>query len=109
MTENNNDRLKGNPARHAVYGELMWPEWNPVSESHGTGYDRALELLDAHEAEVLAAGLSEPERRFLTFALDQAAEELSLGAGFTAEDEAALESLRALAADRVATGGEGRE
>lgn len=45
--------------------------------------------------------LSQPQRRFLGFALDRAAEELSLGVGFTAEDEAALESLRALTAETV--------
>lgn len=42
--------------------------------------------------------LSAPQREFLTFALEQAAEELTLGAGFTAEQTAALESLRALSA-----------
>ncbi|WP_329390134.1 hypothetical protein [Streptomyces sp. NBC_01716] len=41
------------PARHAVYGELMWPEWNPTSESYGVGPDTAAyALLDAHAAEV---------------------------------------------------------
>lgn len=42
--------------------------------------------------------LSDAERQFLTFALDQAAEEMSLRDGFTDEDEAALASLRKLAA-----------
>lgn len=107
MTENNDDRLKGNPARHAVYGELMWPEWRQVSESYGTGYDRALELLDAHEAEVLAAGLSDAERQFLTFALDMAEDAMSANApDWTDGDRAALASLRALAAG--AGGGDGR-
>ncbi|MFE2712285.1 hypothetical protein ACFXKI_09910 [Streptomyces mirabilis] len=40
--------------------------------------------------------LSATERQFLTFALDQAAEEMSLRDGFTADDEAALEKLRRL-------------
>lgn len=40
-------------ARNAVYGELMWPEWNSTSESHGTSDAVANELLDAYRAEVL--------------------------------------------------------
>ncbi|MGW6741704.1 hypothetical protein ACWGDX_13415 [Streptomyces sp. NPDC055025] len=41
------------PARYAVYGELMWPEWNQTSESYGVdGKDTAEALLDAHAAEV---------------------------------------------------------
>jgi len=43
--------------------------------------------------------LTEAERRFLSFALDQAAEEMFLNDGFTDDDEAALESLRRLAAE----------
>lgn len=43
------------PARHAVYGELMWPEWNQESESYGIGgKDAAYALLDAYRAEILA-------------------------------------------------------
>lgn len=42
--------------------------------------------------------LTPAERQFLTFALDQAADEMSLGDGFTQEDEAALLKFRALAA-----------
>lgn len=44
--------------------------------------------------------LSATERQFLTFALDQAAEEMSLRDGFTADDEAALEKLRRLAEEQ---------
>lgn len=40
-------------ARNAVYSELMWPEWNSTSESHGTSDAVANELLDAYRAEVL--------------------------------------------------------
>lgn len=40
------------PARTAVYSELMWPEWNQQSESHGVGdKDDANTLLDAMHAE----------------------------------------------------------
>lgn len=46
---------------------------------------------------VVQPALTDAERRFLTFALDQAAEEMSLRDGFTAEDEAALAALRKLA------------
>ncbi|MGW2533533.1 hypothetical protein ACWCTD_03445 [Streptomyces sp. NPDC001499] len=43
--------------------------------------------------------LTPAEGQFLAFALDQAAEELSLGAGFTVEAAAALDRLRRLAAE----------
>ncbi|MGW3825742.1 hypothetical protein ACWEAF_26400 [Streptomyces sp. NPDC005071] len=43
------------PARDAVYSELMWPEWNQQTESHGVGVDKANELLDAMTAEAIAA------------------------------------------------------
>ncbi|MER5312721.1 hypothetical protein ABT034_33665 [Streptomyces sp. NPDC002773] len=43
------------------------------------------------------APLTASERQFLTFALDQAANELSLGRGFTAEDQIALARLRRMA------------
>jgi len=49
-----------------------------LDEAHGT--DRA--------------PLTAAERKFLHFALDQAAEEMSLGDGFTDADQAALDSLR---------------
>jgi hypothetical protein len=49
------------PARTAVYSELMWPEWNPASEGYGTGQEKAEALLDAHAAEVRAAVEPEPE------------------------------------------------
>jgi hypothetical protein len=50
------------------------------------------------EAQPLPAiTLTDAERQFLTFALDQAADEMSLADGFTADDEAALEKLRRLA------------
>ncbi|MFD3717239.1 hypothetical protein [Streptomyces sp. NPDC058674] len=39
------------------------------------------------------------ERQFLTFALDQAAEEMSLRDGFTDEDQAALDRFRRMAAE----------
>ncbi len=44
-----------------------------------------------------ALTLTAAERQFLTFALDQAAKEMSLGDGFTDADEAALAKLRRLA------------
>jgi hypothetical protein len=48
---------------------------------------------------VLAVLLTDAERQFLTFALDEAAEEMFLRDGFTDEDQAALEKLRGLAAE----------
>ena len=41
------------PARTAVYSDLVWPAWNPVSEDHGLTVDQANARLDAHAAEVL--------------------------------------------------------
>jgi hypothetical protein len=47
------------PARTAVYSELMWPEWNPTSESYGAGEEKTNALLDAHAAEARAAAFRE--------------------------------------------------
>lgn len=47
--------------------------------------------------DVLAGPEPATERQFLTFALDQAADEMALGDGFTDEDEAALARLRRMA------------
>lgn len=56
--------------------------------------DLVEKLLNSFRAE----GLTESERTFLTFALDLAADRMaSRGDEFTAEDEAALTSLRAMA------------
>lgn len=46
-----------------------------------------------------APAFSAAERQFLTFALDQAAEEMSLRDGFTDEDQAALDRFRRMAAE----------
>jgi len=46
-----------------------------------------------------AAVLSEAERTMLTYALDQAQEQIWVGDGFTADDQAALDSLRRLAGE----------
>jgi hypothetical protein len=51
-----------NDARQAVYSELMWPEWNPATESRGTGYDKAVQLLDAYRAEILREAADSIER-----------------------------------------------
>lgn len=44
---------RAQPARTAVYSELMWPKWNPTSESHGAGEEKTNALLDAFRAEIL--------------------------------------------------------
>jgi hypothetical protein len=44
--------------------------------------------------QLAAAPLTAAERKFLHFALDEAAEEMSYGDGFTDEDQATLDSLR---------------
>ena len=103
------------PARNAVYAELMWPEWNPTSESYGTGAEKANALLDALEAEVRtaapaaqspaapAARLSETERRMLEYALDLADEEVARdGSEFSDDEEDALAELRRLAGEQPA-------
>ncbi|MFE5591478.1 hypothetical protein [Streptomyces sp. NPDC056549] len=40
-------------ARRALYNQLMWPEWNPTSESHGTSQAQAEQLLNAYRAAIL--------------------------------------------------------
>jgi hypothetical protein len=40
-------------ARTALYSQLMWPAWNPRSESHGTSREQAEQLLNAYRAAVL--------------------------------------------------------
>lgn len=57
-------------------------------------------LMPSGAKQVVAPALSESERQFLTFALELAADQMaSDSTGFTAEDDAALKSLRALAAE----------
>jgi hypothetical protein len=93
--------------RIAVLSALSSPGWHPVPEAHGMPWDEAEQLLAAYDASRAAApsapadraALSDTERQFLTFALDQAAEEMSLGDGFTDEDRAALEKLRRVAGE----------
>jgi hypothetical protein len=51
-----------------------------------------------HAADVRAAALTDHERRFLAFALDLAADRVLSEDGFTDEDDAALASLRRMAA-----------
>ncbi|MEE1814242.1 hypothetical protein PUR59_04300 [Streptomyces sp. SP18ES09] len=55
------------------------------------------DLAEPDVSQRATAPLTAAERKFLHFALDQAAEELSLGDGFTADDQAALAHLRLLA------------
>lgn len=94
--------------RITVLAAISRPEWHPVPEAHGMPWDEAEKLLAAYDASRPAAPpasvdqavtLTDTDRQFLTFALDQAAEEMSLGCGFTDADTAALEKLRRLAAE----------
>ncbi|MFD9752641.1 hypothetical protein ACFWYQ_21280 [[Kitasatospora] papulosa] len=62
-------------------------------------YTRAILARQGAPAVDRATVLTPAEGHFLAFALDQAAEELSLGAGFTVEAAAALDRLRRLAAE----------
>lgn len=39
------------PAVHAVYGELMWPQYSQTAERHGTSQEEAFRLLDELIAE----------------------------------------------------------
>ncbi|MEK9524054.1 hypothetical protein MIU24_32475 [Streptomyces venezuelae] len=48
--------------RTAIYSGLMWPEWNPRSESHGTSQKQANQLLDAYRAAILREAADEAER-----------------------------------------------
>ena len=72
----------------------------PMSSSltHDVVADAVLAVLP-EQTDRAALPLTAVERQFLTFALDQAADEMALGDGFTAEDEAALEKLRRVAAE----------
>lgn len=71
------------------------PNWHAAA-------DAAMAVADqeqrAHAAEVRAAALTDHERQFLTFALDLAFDRMVSEDGFTDEDDAALESLRRMAA-----------
>lgn len=67
-------------------------------ESELIGRRATVNRLRAELEQARATTLTADERQFLTFALDQAADEMSLGDGFTDEDEAALEKFRAMAA-----------
>jgi hypothetical protein len=76
--------------------------------------DAAMAVADAEQAELrqlqatppdVAVTLTDAERQFLSFALDQAAEEMFHRDGFTAEDWAALEKLRRVTALPAAASG----
>lgn len=79
-----------------AYDELLFalqmsPEVRP---------EAAADLIAAHDAVRTAASLSAAESQFLTFALDLAADAMaSRGDEFTDDDEAALASLRRMAAE----------
>ncbi|MFE9372285.1 hypothetical protein ACFYM2_21295 [Streptomyces sp. NPDC006711] len=70
-------------------------------ESHHHGYVSTVAALAAAPGRITVTDwaplLTDNERQFLTFALDQAAEEMSLADGFTDEDEAALAKFRRMA------------
>lgn len=57
-----------------------------------------MHMADLEAAEARAAALDDHERQFLTFALDLAADRVLSEDGFTDEDDAALASLRRMAA-----------
>jgi len=92
-----------------------WLSARGRAQAYGEGIlrhvaDRDWWKREAHAVQARAvpadrAALSDTERQFLTFALDQAAEEMSLGDGFTAEDQAALEKLRRMADEAQQQGG----
>ncbi|MCI3271422.1 hypothetical protein [Streptomyces cylindrosporus] len=69
--------------------------WDRLADAkHVHGHGGATRIVWAEEQ---LAALTEADRRFLTFALDQAAEEMSLGDGFTDADQSALDKLRRIA------------
>lgn len=62
--------------------------------------ETAARMVADHRAEVLAEGLTEDERQFLTFALELAADQMACRSDeFDNEDEAALKSLRSMATE----------
>ncbi|CAM5591120.1 hypothetical protein [Streptomyces purpurascens] len=74
--------------------ETLWPltDWDGDQLNAERAADAVLAVVPAPTDR--AAVLTAADRKFLSFALDQAAEEMSLGDGFTDEDSAALEKLR---------------
>ncbi|MFF9197310.1 hypothetical protein ACF09L_19090 [Streptomyces sp. NPDC014779] len=46
-------------ARAAVYSKLMWPQWNPTAEAHGTSDEQAEQLLNAYRAAILNSAADE--------------------------------------------------
>ena len=65
--------------RTALYSELMWPEWNPRSERHGTSQEQAEQLIDAYRAAVLreaADAIEQAAGDMTRFRGSQIAEEL---------------------------------
>lgn len=54
----------------------------------------------AYELKATPPELSPEERQFLSFALDQAAEEITLRDGFTEDDQTALEKFRGWVGER---------
>lgn len=87
--------------------DFMWDTDMLEPDEYGEVADAVLAVLageaaaGAHRTEEAQPELTDAERQFLTFALDQGAEELSLSDGFTDESRAALEKLRALATPAV--------
>ncbi|MFC9700891.1 hypothetical protein ACFTWD_09390 [Streptomyces sp. NPDC056943] len=73
---------------------VEWPYVSWPNPSNGEGWRTAGQPAEAQAAD---SSLTATERKFLHFALDEAAEEMSYGDGFTDEDQAALDRLRLLA------------
>ena len=97
------------PERLAEITDLLRYESSIAFYSHRAKESMLLLLADAKERRAESAeNLTDTERQFLTFALDLAFDQMVSGDGFTDEDEAALASLRRLAASspRTTTGGE---
>ncbi|MFF6847052.1 hypothetical protein [Streptomyces antimycoticus] len=79
---------------------LLW--WSVPSSDDADAKALTEQMLDAHRTEVLAEGLSPAEKAMLRFAVELADDTVaSRGDEFTADDTAALDTLRRMADETV--------
>ncbi|MFI1728213.1 hypothetical protein ACH40E_03025 [Streptomyces acidicola] len=99
------DRIAEALIRWTYRGQNPDPETGILDTVRANAYSRADAVLSVLPAPAdRAAMLSEAERTMLTYALDQAQERIWSEDGFTDEDQAAVTSLRRMAAEAAARG-----
>jgi hypothetical protein len=87
-------------ALRAAVAEVLWPltDWDGDQLNAEAAADAVMAVLP-EQTDRAAVPLTAVERQFLTFALDLAFDRMVSDDGFTSEDEAALETLRQMAAE----------